>query len=29
MGLGLKDAIVHTAAFHQKETNELQLPNNH
>lgn len=29
MGLGLKDAIVHTAAFHKKETNELFLPNNY
>lgn len=29
MGLGLKDGILHTAAFHQKETNMLHLPNNH
>ncbi|MCK7457000.1 hypothetical protein L8P12_16265 [Enterobacter asburiae] len=29
MGLGLKDAIVHTAAFHQKDENKLLLPNNH
>jgi hypothetical protein len=28
-GLGLKDAIVHTAAFHQKDENKLLLPNNH
>ena len=29
MGLGLKDGILHTAAFHRKETNKLLLPNNH
>jgi hypothetical protein len=29
MGLGLKDGILHTAAFHNKDTNELLLPNNH
>ena len=26
MGLGLKDGILHTAAFHNKDTNELLLP---
>lgn len=29
MGLGLKDGILHTAAFYNKDTNELLLPNNH
>lgn len=29
MGLGLKDGILHTADFHQKDTNQLLLPNSH
>ncbi|HCT7709182.1 TPA: hypothetical protein OT801_003275 [Morganella morganii] len=29
MGLGLKDAILHTAAFHNRETNQLSLPKSH